>query len=309
VPVDGQDWASDPFAASERDGRIHGRGACDMKSFLAAVLAAVPRFRARTLATPVHLAFSYDEEVGCLGVRPLIDHIVRHLPRPRAVIIGEPTGMAVVDAHKGAESFVTEIAGRAAHASTPQLGADAILAAGRLLGEIDRIARDLAARGDPSQRFDPPATTVQVGLIQGGAALNIVPERCTLRWQTRLLPDADPDEVPERLRRFAAGVERNLQAVAPEARIATERTNRFPGLAPDPGSPATALALALADAKETHAVSYGTEAGLYQRAGIPAVVCGPGDIAQAHTANEFITLDQVSRCEAFLQRLADRLSA
>src|SRR5437763_9461121 len=199
VPVDGQDWTSDPFKLEERDGRLYGRGTCDMKGFLAVALAMVPEFKAHDLKLPIHLALSCDEEVGCKGVRPLIAHMKEHLPRPSAVIVGEPTSMQVVNAHKGAFTFATEVKGHEAHSSLTHKGVNSILVAGELLSEISRIAQDLRRRGDPSHRFDPPYTTVHVGLIEGGTAKNIIPRRCTFMWETRTLPGADPAEVRGRI--------------------------------------------------------------------------------------------------------------
>ena len=196
VPVDGQKWASNPFELSERDGRLYGRGTCDMKGFIAVALAMVPQFKAANLKTPIHLALSCDEEVGCKGVRPLVAHMRDHMKKPRAVIVGEPTSMQVVNAHKGAITFSTEVTGHEAHSSLTDQGVNAIMVAGELLGEINRIREDLTARGDPSGRFNPPYSTIHVGVIEGGTAKNIIPRHCSFQWETRLLPLADPAEVP-----------------------------------------------------------------------------------------------------------------
>jgi len=303
VPVDGQNWASDPFKVEERDGRLYGRGTCDMKSFLAVALAMVPEFKGHDLKVPIHLAFSCDEEVGCKGVRPLIAHMKEHLPRPRAVIVGEPTSMQVVNAHKGALTFATEVLGHEAHSSLTHKGVNAILVAGELLCEINRIAEDLRRRGDPSHRFDPPYTTVHVGLIEGGTAKNIIPRRCSFMWETRTLPTDDPAEVSARFSDFSAALEPGMKAVAGDAAILTEETNIVPGLHPDEGSPAEHLALHLAEANGTHAVSYCTEAGLFQEIGIPSIICGPGSIEQAHKPDEFIAISEMEKCETFMKKL------
>jgi acetylornithine deacetylase len=307
VPVDGQDWASDPFALSARDGRLFGRGTCDMKGFLAVCLAMVPRFRAARLKSPIHLALSCDEEVGCKGVRPLVAHLRDHLPKPRAVIVGEPTSMKVVNAHKSAITFSTDVTGHEAHSSLIDQGVNSIMVAGELLSELNRIRADLAARGDPSHRFNPPYSTLHVGLINGGTAKNIIPKRCSFQWETRLLPGADPDEVPLRFERFSKALEPAMKAVAPEAGIATHCANRVPGLAPERDSPAEHLALHLANANSTHAVSYCTEAGLFQQIGIPAVICGPGSIEQAHKPDEYIDASELRKCEVFMEKLVGRL--
>ena len=306
VPVDGQAWTSNPFDAVERDGRIFGRGSADMKGFLAACLALVPEFLGKPLKRPIHLAFSCDEEVGCTGVRPLIDRIVSGaLPRPSAAFIAEPALMKVVNGHKSTLSFVTEVAGHEAHSSLSHQGVNAIMVAGELLGEINAIAREMRERGDPTGRFDPPYTTVHVGTIAGGTARNIVPRTCTMRWEARIIPGQDPDEIPQRLDRLAATLLPAMRAVAPETGIVIRRNNTVPPLMPVPGSPAEALALQLTGDNHTGTVPFGTEAGLFQMAGIPAIICGPGSIEQAHKPDEFVAVSELERCEGFLRRLAD----
>ena len=307
VPVDGQPWTSDPFTLTRRGERLYGRGTCDMKGFLAVCLAEVPNFLKAGLKSPIHLALSCDEEVGCKGVRPLIAHMRDHLPKPRAVIVGEPTSMKVVNAHKSAITFATEVTGHEAHSSLTHHGVNAILVAGELLSEISRIRADLIAAGDPTNRFDPPYSTVHVGVIEGGTAKNIIPRRCAFQWETRLLPTADPDAVPSRFEAFARSLEPPMKAVAPDAGIATETVNRVPGLAPEEQSPAEHLALHLAGANSTHAVSYCTEAGLFQQIGIPSVICGPGSIEQAHKPDEYIDQSELRKCEAFMAKLVQQL--
>jgi acetylornithine deacetylase len=254
---------------------------------------------------PIHLAFSYDEEIGCIGVRPMLAELGRRLPRPRLVVVGEPTSMAVVDAHKGPVRWRVEVRGRAAHSSMAPLGVNAITYAGRLLGELDGLERELAAATrDP--RFDPPFATLQVTRIDGGTATNIVPSSCRFDLEVRALPGLDVAAVERRLRAFAdAQLVAEMTARAPEARITIELMNEVPPFAALPASEAVALALQLTGQNETRAVSYATEAGLFQDAGTPAVVCGPGSIAQAHTANEWIAADELDRCMAFLSRLGD----
>jgi acetylornithine deacetylase len=303
VPVEGQSWSSDPFVLTERDGRLYGRGSADMKGFLACVLAAVPEFSRRKLALPIHIAFSYDEEVGCLGVRPLIADIQRRFVAPRMVIVGEPTSMSVVDAHKGPVRWHVEIKGRAAHSSMAPLGVNAISIAGKLLQELSRIERELKS-APRAERFDPPYATLQVTRIDGGTATNIVPVSCRFDFDIRALPGVDVDAIDRRIHAFT---EREclpeMRRVAPESGIHISVANQVPPFAAGATSEAVALALRLAGSNETHAVSYATEAGLFQEAGSLAVVIGPGDIAQAHTADEFIAKEQLDRCMVFLDRL------
>ncbi|MEX2165745.1 MAG: acetylornithine deacetylase [Methyloceanibacter sp.] len=309
VPVEGQSWSSDPFTLTERDGKLYGRGSCDMKGFIACVLASVPRFKARTLKEPIHIIVSYDEEVGCAGVRPLIALLGNELPKPRAIIVGEPTTMAVIDAHKRIDAYRTVVTGREAHSSLPALGVNAISVAAALVGEIDRIGANLAEKqNDP--RFEPPYSTVSVGTIEGGTAANIVPKHCQFRWLVRCLPGDAPDEIPRGLAAYAEkALLPKMRQVTEEASIETESEGSVPAFKAGPGSEAVALALSLTGANDTQAVSYATEAGLFEQAGCPSVICGPGDIAQAHTADEFVTTAQLDACMAFLESLAKRLSA
>jgi acetylornithine deacetylase len=309
VPVDGQSWSTDPFALTVRDGRAYGRGACDMKGFLASCLAAVPHFLAAPLARPIHLAFSCDEEVGCRGVRPLIRHIRDHLPLPAAVIVGEPTSMGLVDAHKTAISYETVVTGHEAHSSLPHEGVNAIMVAAAVMGELNRLEADMRSRGDPSGRFDPPWTSVHIGLIAGGTARNIVPKRCAFSWETRLLPGADPDEAPAAIAAFCAPLVADMQRRYPETGIETRLLNAVPGLKPDPGSPAERLARLLTGANRAQAVAYATEAGLFQEAGMSAMICGPGSIEQAHKPDEFVAVADLDACNTMLLRLASHLRA
>ena len=308
VPVDGQDWSSDPFRlrVEAEEGRAYGRGTADMKGYLASALALAPELAKMELKRPVILAFSCDEEVGCTGVRPMIDWIAGNLPPVEAVFVGEPTGMQVVTAHKGIEAMRTEVRGLPAHSSCTHLGVNAIMAAGEVICEINRIAEEEKERAAPESGFTPPYTTVNIGLVRGGTAKNIIPQDCAIDWETRLMPDAEFGRIPERVREFARReVEPAMKAVAPEAGIVTEVVNSVPGLAEEEDSPATRLAMRFAGANGRHRVSYGTEAGLFQRAGMPAVICGPGHIEQAHKPDEFVELAQLDACDAFLRNLAE----
>ncbi|MEQ1863574.1 MAG: acetylornithine deacetylase [Micropepsaceae bacterium] len=310
VPVDDQPWDTDPFAVVEKDGKLFGRGTADMKSFSAIALALVPQFLSRPLKTTVHIALSYDEEVGCLGVRPMIAEIARSLPRPKLAIIGEPTDMQVVNAHKGIRSFRTTVTGREAHSSQTDKGVNAVMVAADLIVYLAAIAEDMRQRGDPSGRFDPPYTTTQAATIEGGTALNILARHCTFQWEYRCLPGSSETEIHDR---FVAHVAQHvlppLKKIAAEADIVTAPRSRVPPLLPARDCPAEALARQLTGRNSSEAVSYGTEAGLFQEAGIPSVVCGPGNILQAHKPNEFIKLSQVEACTAFMRRLIDQVRA
>ncbi len=305
VPVAGQRWDSDPFRLVERDGRLYGRGTTDMKGFVACVLAAVPDLVRRPLKIPLHIVLSYDEEIGCVGVRPMLAELGHRLIRPLMAIVGEPTGMTVVDAHKGPARWTVDIRGRAAHTSMAHLGVNAVHYGGRLMGEIDRLAAELKeGRNDP--RFDPPFVTLQVTQIEGGTATNIVPVSCRFSVELRSLPGVDVRMVEDRLSQFARKrCLPEMQAVAPEADITIHLVNYVPPFAADTKADVVPLALRLMEQNRTHAVSYATEAGLFQDAGVPAVVCGPGSISQAHTADEWIAVSEIERCSAFISRLAD----
>jgi acetylornithine deacetylase len=306
VPVDGQPWDSDPFTVVERDGRLYGRGTADMKSFIALALVMTPAFQARPLEVPIHFAFSYDEEVGCLGVGRLIGDVVGNLPRPRMVIVGEPTSMRVVNAQKGCAVFRTRVTGRNAHSSRPGLGANAVVAAARLIDFLARLAEEKARHAPADCPFDPPWTTVHVGVVNGGTAVNIIPDACDFVWEVRGLPGEDHQPIVDRLHRFAeTEVLPPLRAVAGEAAVETETLVVVPGLAVEDGAPAERLAAALTGANGRAAICFATEAGLFQRAGMSVVVCGPGNIDHAHQANEFIDLDQVGVGAAFMRNLAD----
>ncbi|ACB24308.1 acetylornithine deacetylase [Methylobacterium sp. PvP062] len=306
VPVTGQAWTSDPFTLRVADGRAYGRGAVDMKGFDALALALVPDMIAAGLKRPIHILLSYDEETTCLGSMDGIARFGDGLPRPAAVIVGEPTGMEVADAHKSIVTCLTTVHGHEAHSARPALGANAVSAACDLVAGLNRIADLMIERGDPSGRFDPASTTVHVGTIQGGTARNILAKECRFLWEYRGLPDLDPAEIP---RLFAAEVERvtreRLNRYGAYGRIETLEEVDIPGLAPEPGSEAERLCLRLAGRNRTVAVPYATEAGRFQAAGLPTVVCGPGDIAQAHQPDEFITLDALGQGEHFLRKLIE----
>jgi acetylornithine deacetylase len=304
VPVDGQPWTADPFRCVRRDGRVHGRGTADMKGFIACALSLLPMMRARPLQVPIHFAFSYDEELGCLGVPALIDDMAAVLPRPRLAIVGEPTRLRIADRHKGIHGFETMVTGRDGHSSATHRGVNAISAAAELVLELERIAARFRDEGPFDSAFDPPYTTLNIGTIEGGAAVNIIARSCTLRWETRPLPGDDPAEIVARLDRFAREeLLPRLRRIAPEADIVTRPTVSVAGLKADPDSPAAALMRRLTGANATIGVAFTTEAGLFQRALIPAIVCGPGDIAQAHQPDEYVEIAEIEGCLDLLAKV------
>ncbi len=303
VPVAGQAWSRDPFTLHVADGKAYGRGAVDMKAFLALGLALVPDFLAANLKTPIHLFLSYDEEVTCLGVVDGIAAMGKTLPRPRAVIVGEPTMLDICDAHKGVRTFQTVVKGFAAHSSKPQLGASAVHAGALLAAELDHMAEAARQRPDTSGRFDPPYDTIHIGTFHGGIARNILADRSEILWEIRTVPSSDPEAGPARFAKTADKVLARMRSTAPSSAIETQMTSDVPGLAPDPGSEAERLAMRLSGRNHTIAVAYATEAGHFQQAGLPTVVCGPGSIDQAHQPDEYITLEQLAAGEAFMRKL------
>jgi acetylornithine deacetylase len=307
VPVDGQDWTCDPFTAEHRGDRILGRGTADMKSFIAVALALAPDFAARKLDMPIHFAFSYDEEVGCVGVRRLIADLV-HLPvAPRLCIVGEPTEMKVVVGHKGKKSVRCHVHGKECHSALNHQGVNAVEVAAELVAFLRSLQRRIRRDGPFDYGYDPPYTTVHTGTISGGTALNIVPRDCSFEFEFRNLPDHDAEALMAELRGFAQDLVPEMLAVDPATGIMFEEHNTTAGLVARDDDEAAKLACQLTGANDTSKVSFTTEAGLFQAAGVAAVVCGPGSIAQAHKPDEFITLDQVARCEDFLTRLLAKM--
>ena len=310
VPVDDQTWTSDPFELREADGKLYGRGTADMKGFLAAVLAHAPAFARARLSAPVHLCFSYDEEVGCLGVQKLLAPLMQRDVRPAAAIIGEPTGMEVINAHKGKLSMRAEVTGFACHSAYAPEGVNAALAAARLAAKLGEIAERKNAHGPFDTAYDVAHTTVHVGVLLGGTALNIVPSSATLEFEVRNLPGDDPHALVQEAIDYArAELEPAMQAVKAGTGFSFAELSHFPALDTDPGHDVVVLAKSLAGKNATGKVAFGTEAGRFKDAGIPAVVCGPGLIAQAHKPDEFVALDQLAACERFLGGLLDKLSA
>lgn len=309
VPVDGQNWSVPPFALSERDGKLYGRGTADMKGFIACMLAAVPHFLAQPLAQPLHLAISYDEEVGCLGVRTLLDVLASRPEKPDLCLIGEPTELQPVLGHKGKLAVRCEVQGAACHSAYAPQGVNAIQYAAKLIHRLTAIGEVFAAPERQDTRFDPPFTTVQTGLIQGGRALNIVPAECTFDFEVRTLPQDDAQQVAEELERYAQReLLPQMRAVNSDTEICFYPLSSYPGLYTAAQSAAAQLLAHLTGSEAFSTVAFGTEGGLFHQAGIPSVICGPGSMAQGHKPDEFITIEQLDACDAMLRRLAGWMS-
>jgi acetylornithine deacetylase len=306
VPVEGQPWTSDPFRLTRRGTRLYGRGTTDMKGFIAVALALLPEILSEPLAVPIHYAFSFDEEVGCAGVPHLLAELGAALPLPSIALVGEPTEMRPVTAHKGIRGFVTSFRGRDGHSSAPQRGAGAIIPAAEAIAFLGRVADELKEAAPPDSPFDPAYTTLNIGTIAGGTAINILPRECRFVWEFRPIPETDAEAL---VRRYETHLIDELlprmRESAPEAEILNEPICAAPPLRPEPDSAAERLARALTGANASGTVAFATEAGLFQEKGISAVVCGPGSIAQAHQPDEFIEEDQLAQCEAMLRKLID----
>ncbi|MHB2167245.1 acetylornithine deacetylase [Alsobacter sp. R-9] len=310
VPVEGQAWSSDPFTLTERDGRLYGRGTCDMKGFDALMLAAVPVMLKAGLKRPVHLALSYDEEVGCQGAPPMVEEMKQAIPTPSAVIVGEPSGMKAVTGHKGSVSWFTVVRGHTVHSSRIDLGVSAVMTAARLVTWLDDAMAANRAAADPANGFEPPYTTLHCGMIQGGTATNIVSAECRFVTEVRAIPTEDPWDYRRRFEAFVREtIEPRMQAIAPETGVEIVHRAAVRGLLPEPDGAAEALVRRLTGDNGAMVVSYGTEAGIFQGAGWSSIVCGPGDIAQAHQADEFIEIEQLVAGERFMDRLVRELAA
>jgi acetylornithine deacetylase len=309
VPVDGQDWSSDPWNLVERDGRVYGRGACDMKGFLGCVLTAVPQFRRTRLETPVHLLFSFDEEVGCIGVRRALT-VIADLPvRPRGCIIGEPTSMQVAIAHKGKKSVRAHVHGKECHSSLAPQGVNAVEYAAEAIAFLKRMGRRFAAEGPFDRDYDVPHTTVHTGVIHGGTALNIVPKDCHFDFEFRHLPLQDPEALYAEFIRYVEGeLQPQMRQVAPETGFGFEPLSTLPGLNTAEEAEITTLTKGLALANGTTKIAFGTEGGLIEGIEIPTVVCGPGSIEQAHKPDEYCAVEQIAQCDAFIERLRGKLA-
>ncbi|MNJ13158.1 Acetylornithine deacetylase [compost metagenome] len=302
VPVDGQAWSVDPFRLTEREGRLYGRGTADMKGFIACVLAAVPTLLAQPLQTPVHLAFSYDEEVGCLGVHSLLSRLASRPVKPRLCLIGEPTELRPVLGHKGKLAMRCQVRGAACHSAYAPYGVNAIEYAAKLIARLGDIGTRLTQVRD--ERFDPPCSTVQTGVITGGRALNIVPAECRFDFEIRALPSFDAQTVADELKQFAAcELVPRMRSVVADTGVEFEPLSSYPGLVTSEDSSAARLIAELSGSSEFSTVAFGTEGGLFDQVGIPTVVCGPGSMDQGHKPDEFVTIEQLQRCDELLARL------
>ncbi|ARP97016.1 acetylornithine deacetylase [Bordetella genomosp. 13] len=309
VPVDGQQWDHDPFSPEIRDGRLYGRGTCDMKGFIGTALSMLPRLVDTRLAKPVHFALSYDEEMGCLGAPIMLADLKARGVRPEGCIVGEPTSMRVIVAHKGINVWRCCVRGHASHSSLTPRGLNAIEYAARLICFIRDLADEMRREGPFDQAFDVPFSTAQVGTITGGIAVNTIPALCQFEFEHRNLPGADPQRFFARIHEYAQEVLLpRMRAEHPNAAIELESLAGAPSLDAAEQTAITQLVRALTADRETRKVAYGTEAGQFQQAGIPSVICGPGDIQQAHKPNEYVALDQVAQCADFLNKVIDSLA-
>jgi acetylornithine deacetylase len=308
VPVDGQDWSSDPWTITQRDGRLYGRGTCDMKSFVAVVLACVPEFLRRGLETPIHLALSHDEEIGCIGVRSLIEVLKGLDVKPKACIVGEPTGMKVMVAHKGKKSVRCRVRGFECHSSLAPTGVNAVEYAAEVIAHLRGMAKRIQKDGPFDPAYDVPHTTVHTGIVHGGTALNIVPKDCHFDFEFRHIAEDDPEKLFGEVKRFAEEkLLPEMRANHAESGFSWQELSSIPGLATREDAEIVELAKALSGSNATGKVAFATEAGLFHEIDIPTIICGPGSIDQAHKPDEFVSLDQIALCEAFMRRLMDRV--
>jgi acetylornithine deacetylase len=309
VPVDGQIWDTDPFKATEIDGKLYARGSADMKGFIGIILNQAPKFvaalNANRLDAPLHYALSYDEEVGCLGVRGLIKDLEEHNIRPAGCVVGEPTSMQPIIAHKGTHRFRCAVHGREAHSSYVTHGVNAIEYAARLVVFIRQIADRLAQLEQRDYGFTVPYSTLSTGLIQGGIAANVVPKDCVFHFDMRTLPNASPEALHQEIRAYAQTLAQEMQTIDPQSGIDLTWMSQTVGLAAAETDAIVQWAMQLSKNSTVGKVSYGTEGGLFQKMGIPTVICGPGDIAEAHRPNEFVALEQLAQCESFMERILE----
>ncbi len=307
VPVDGQEWTSDPFTATIRGLRLYGRGACDMKGFIACVLTLLPSAaalsKAGQLRRPLHLALSFDEEVGCLGAPLILADLANRGITPEYCIVGEPTNMTMVVAHKGIAVYRCRVHGKSAHSSLTMQGVNAISYASRLVGFVDNLAEQLSVRDDSDASFDVPYSTLSVGTIQGGTATNIVPNLCEFTFDYRNLPHMTQDDILAPIQAKVAELSAQMQARAPETGIELQQQESVPAMTDNDSAELQQLIAALVEDDKRHKVAYATEGGQFTNAGIPTIICGPGSIEQAHKADEYVELSEIERCDGFLQRL------
>jgi acetylornithine deacetylase len=309
VPTDGQDWSGDPFALTEADGRLYGRGTCDMKGFIAACLTAARDYAAMDLARPVHFAFTHDEEVGCMGARALVPALAARGIRPAMALIGEPTGMQVIEGHKGCCEYTVRFQGQEGHGSAPDLGVNAVEYAARYTARLLALREDLIARTPEDSRFDPPWTTLNIGRIAGGLTHNVIAPRAEIDWEMRPVTWSDADHVNGVMRAYVEdALLPAMRAVAPDAAIETLVMGEVAGLEPTARNAMRDLAMRLTGANGAGLVPFGTEAGLFRTLDLDVAICGPGSIEQAHKADEYVTRDQLAACLSLLQGLGHWLT-
>jgi acetylornithine deacetylase len=308
VPVDGQDWTSDPFDVREADGRFYGRGTCDMKGFIAVALAHLPQILKRNLEVPLHFAFSYDEELGCRGVGSLIEHITRQPVRPALCIVGEPTLMKVILGHKGGRCYEVKVKGTTAHSSLAPRAVNAIAYAAELIAFLNEITEEWRTEGPFDEAYDITHSTLSVTQIEAGTAFNIIPDLCSFVFEYRHLDAVDPEEVAQRILKRASQLEKRMHEISDKAGFEFDKTIDFKSLGMDAAHDAVTFVKSLVGSNADGKVAFGTEGGCFHKdAGIPTVVCGPGSIEQAHKADEFVDKSQLVQCEAMVARLLDRL--
>ncbi|MDH3695201.1 MAG: acetylornithine deacetylase, partial [Gammaproteobacteria bacterium] len=309
VPVDGQDWNTDPYQLTEKNGRLFGRGSSDMKSFIGVCLYLVPKILQTPLETPIHLAFSYDEEIGCVGVRTLLSELARRDVKPKACLIGEPTEMGIIRAHKGKLSKRCTVHGLECHSGMTNQGVNAVEAAAETIAHLKKMARRFRDQGPFDPELNPPYTTVHTGVVNGGTALNIIPKECSFEFEFRHLPDDDPQVLLKEIQTYTEQeLLPEMREVFPQAGFEWQTLSQFPGLSTEQDAAITELVKTVAGTDKTGKVSFGTEGGLFQQIGIPSIVCGPGSINVAHKPNEYIEPDQITQCELFIERLVNQAS-
>lgn len=308
VPVEGQPWDTDPFQVVEKDNRLYGRGTADMKSFFAIALALVPEMLKKDLKKPIHIALSYDEEIGCFGAPAMINEMAEKLPHPLAVIVGEPTSMRIISAHKGIGSYTTTVTGHEAHSSQIDRGVSAVMTAARLVTFLEDLMLENKHNISSDSPFDPPYTSVHVGKIKGGTAVNIIARHCSFDWDVRTVSGDNPQDYVTKLNDYCKPFIKEMQKISPDCNITTTINAEAPGMNPETNGTAEQLCKRLTGEIHTETVSYATEGGLFQNAGFSTVICGPGSISQAHRPNEYIDLSEIQKSEAFMHKLIDYLS-